>query len=288
MHADNLANKLRTVFASREEIKISRPVKMAEMRVRDLDDSIRQDELKYVITESGGCHENEVKVGPIRRNIDGLGIAWFKCPLSAANKIMEKGRLQIGWANARVQMLETRPLQCFRCLEGGHVKEQCRSAVDRSRRCYRCGEEGHKAQTCLAPPKCPVCTDLGRPANHRAGNKACTSAQTKGRIRPANVTTIGRIVGGNEHPSTSEVERGESPKPQRIRNRPMLSDTSCEQMATDPATETQEKRDRELRLAKIRRRARDSEKRRSDGEEDTRVMDRECEPEDSEHSGTRK
>lgn len=47
---------------------------MAEMRVKDLDDSIRQDELKYVITESGGCYDSEVKVGPIRRNIDGLGI----------------------------------------------------------------------------------------------------------------------------------------------------------------------------------------------------------------------
>lgn len=104
---------------------------------------------------------------------------------SAANKIMEKGRLQIGWANARMQMLEARLLQCFRCLEGDHVKDQCQNTVDRSRRCYRCGEEGHRAQTCLVLPKCPVCTDLGRPANHRAGNKACTSVQTKRRIRPA-------------------------------------------------------------------------------------------------------
>lgn len=115
IHADNLANRLRTLFADKEGVKVTRPVKMAELRVRDLDDSIRPDELKYVVTEIGGCHENEVRVGPIRRNVDGLGIAWVKCPLTAANKILEKRRLQIGWANARVQMLDVHPLQCFRC-----------------------------------------------------------------------------------------------------------------------------------------------------------------------------
>lgn len=157
VRADNLADKMRKLFANKEGVRITRPVKMAEMRVRDLDDSIRPDELKYVVTQTGGCHESEVRVGPIRRNVDGLGIAWIKCPLSAANKIMERGRLQIGWANARIQMLETRPLQCFRCLEGGHVKDQCNSKVNRSGKCYRCGEEGHKAQTCLAPPPSAQC-----------------------------------------------------------------------------------------------------------------------------------
>lgn len=291
--ADNLANKLRNLFANKEGIKISRPVKMAEMRIRDLDDSIRPDELKYVVTEAGGCHEGEVRVGPIRKNIDGLGIAWIKCPLSATNKIMERGRLQIGWANARVQMLEARPLQCFRCLESGHVKDQCRSKIDRSDRCYRCGEKRHKAQTCLAPPRCPVCTDLGCPANHRAGNKACVSAQTKGRIRPTGDITVGQIISENRNPSnretsTNEVERCESPKPQR-KKRPILRNTDCEEMAVDNTPKTQEERDRELRAAKIAKthqKARKSGKRRSDDEQ--RKSDTACEPEDSRHDFTSK
>lgn len=56
--------------------------------------------------------------------------------------------------------------------------------------------------------------------------------------KTCNVTTVGRIIRTNEHPLVNEMERGESPKPQRIRSRPMLCDTSCEQMAIYPATET--------------------------------------------------
>lgn len=44
IHADNLASKLRALFADKEGVKITRPMKMAlkmELRVRDLDDSIR-------------------------------------------------------------------------------------------------------------------------------------------------------------------------------------------------------------------------------------------------------
>lgn len=213
------------MFAEKDGIKISRPIKMAELRVRDLDDSIRPDELKYVVTEVGGCHESEVRVGPIRRNTDGLGIAWVKCPLTAANKILEKRRLQIGWANARVQLLDARPLQCFRCLEGGHVKEQCRSEVDRSSRCYRCGEEGHKAQTCLAPPKCPVCSDLGRPSNHRTGNRACTSAQIKSRARPS--IKVGQIISENKDQRAEVIH--EPPKEQRA-TRVTLKNVRSEEM----------------------------------------------------------
>lgn len=74
---------MRKLFANKEGVR-TRLVKMAEMRVKDLDDSVRPDELKYVITETGESHESEVRIDPIRRNIDGLGMVWIKCPLFAA------------------------------------------------------------------------------------------------------------------------------------------------------------------------------------------------------------
>lgn len=61
---------------------MSRPVKMAELRVRDLEDSIMPDEIAYVITQEGNCHHTEVRIGPIRRGNDGLGVAWIRCPLA--------------------------------------------------------------------------------------------------------------------------------------------------------------------------------------------------------------
>lgn len=51
----------------------------------------------------------------------------------------------MGWAACRVNLLEARPLQCYKCLELGHVQQRCPSAADRSKCCYRCGGEGHVA-----------------------------------------------------------------------------------------------------------------------------------------------
>lgn len=82
--ADKVANKLRELFSDREGIRMSRPVKMAELRVRDLEDSIKPDKIKYVVTQEGDCHHEEVKVGQIRRGNNGLGVAWIQCPVNAA------------------------------------------------------------------------------------------------------------------------------------------------------------------------------------------------------------
>lgn len=219
-------------------------------------------------------------------------MVWVQCPLSAANRIVEKGKIQIGWINTRVTLLEPRPLQCFRCLERGHVRDQCKSDVDRSRRCYRCGKEGHKAQQCDDAPKCPMCADLGRPANHRAGNKACTSARIKRRTGPPVKTTK---VAAQEPSKTTETPTGrkevstvemmdttEQPKPQRVRSRlPRLKDTpSAEMMAQQEGEEkSQDTRDRELRAAKAQKTCEKATRRRSDSEGEEKT----CEPEDSRH-----
>lgn len=59
-------------------------------------------------------------------------------------------------------------------MEVGHVQQNCKSSVDRRTLCYRCGQPGQIAQVCTAVvPKCAVCADTGKPAEHRAGGKAC-------------------------------------------------------------------------------------------------------------------
>lgn len=179
-HADALAERLSILFANREDVKVSRPCKMAELRVRDLDDAVSGWDVAHSLAEVGGCRPSEITTGVIRKGPNGLGTIWARCPLAAANKIAEASKILVGWAVARVQMLEVRPLQCFRCLEGGHVKAMCKG-TDRSARCYRCGDLGHKAQSCVAQPRCPVCVDLGRPANHKVGSRTCAPAYRRGR-----------------------------------------------------------------------------------------------------------
>ncbi|XP_011859623.1 PREDICTED: uncharacterized protein LOC105557088 [Vollenhovia emeryi] len=171
--ADTLVNRIREVVGDAQGVRVTHPVKLAEVRIKDLDDSITQSEIREMVEKVGRCSSHEIKVGPIRAAANRLGTAWIQCPLEAAKRVTETSRIRIGWISARVELLSARPLVCFRCLERGHVRAQCRKKTDRSNTCYRCGVEGHKSNNCTAKPKCIVCSSRGLPDAHKAGGAAC-------------------------------------------------------------------------------------------------------------------
>lgn len=113
----------------------------------------------------------------------GMGTFWVRCPVAVANKMVAAKKLRVGWVNTRVEALEPRLLQCYRCLEKGHVQAQCRGGTDRAACCYRCGKEGHIARDCRSAAKCPLCASLRRPDGHKAGSRACTAPKRKARDR---------------------------------------------------------------------------------------------------------
>lgn len=146
-------------------------------------------------------------------------MAWAKCPLAVANTLSRRGTIKIGWSRARITVLPVRPLQCYRCLEGGHVRENCPNDGDRSRRCFRCGKGDHIAQDCTAPLSCPVCTDLGLPSSHRAGSGACAPSRkrsTGNRFKTTSINNRTRVIPPSSHPDQGgtmteeamDVERG--------------------------------------------------------------------------------
>lgn len=145
-----------------------------------------------------------------------------------------------------------------------------------------------------------MCTDLGRPANHRAGNKACLSAFTKRRMgpppKPSKTNT-------QEEPKTAETATNredlnnvemthiaEQPKPQRVRSRlPRLKevelvDRPAAEILSEPKQreegKSQDTRDREKRAVKIQKAKRVTGRHTESEEEDDEQM---CEPEDSRH-----
>ncbi|XP_025159765.1 uncharacterized protein LOC112589679 [Harpegnathos saltator] len=81
--------------------------------------------------------------------------------------------------------MPARAALCFGCMEQGHVRERCKSAVNRSDNCYRCGIPSHRAKQCrAAAAHCPVCAEAGKPAGHKTGGPACkplTSRQRRKR-----------------------------------------------------------------------------------------------------------
>ncbi|XP_070530005.1 uncharacterized protein [Cardiocondyla obscurior] len=164
--ADALAARLRELLVNREGIKINRPIKMAEIRVRNLEPSLTVHEVIGAVASKGGCLASDIKAGSIRSFPGGLGSLWMSIPLVAAKKATEGNTLKVGWTKVKVDLLESRPLRCYKCLQRGHVADKCPETLDRSGRCYRCGEQGHVAKMCRAPPKCPICSDLKRKANH--------------------------------------------------------------------------------------------------------------------------
>ena len=171
--ADRLALVLTGLMAGKN-VRVARPVKMAEARVTGLDDSITKQELASALATAGSCKVEEVRVGEFRRATRGLSAAWAKMPAAALNKVLPGGHLVVGWARVKIELLDPRPLQCHRCLKGRHTRANCPSTIDHSGKCYRCGQEGHLAATCRAQPRCTVCAAAGRPAGHRMGGKACS------------------------------------------------------------------------------------------------------------------
>ncbi|KOC58536.1 hypothetical protein WH47_10409, partial [Habropoda laboriosa] len=208
--AEALAKRLQEVLDGRA--KVAHPTKHGELRVSGLDESVTTQEVANAIATFGGCQAEGVRTGLIRSSPNGLGTLWVRCPLAVARKLATAGRLRVGWISARVEALRARPLQCYRCLEVGHTQQRCTAGVDRSQRCYRCGDSAHRAGQCpAADPKCPLCTDLGRPTGHRLGARACAPPSKKGRPRPTAERVAGtRVEEVAVQPPNEDPGRGET------------------------------------------------------------------------------
>lgn len=171
--ADALAGKLTELFAGEESIKITRPYKKAELRIRGLDDSVNTTEIIEALSREGKCSVDQIKLGDIKWSPNGTGTVWVQCPLATAKTVTMQRRLRIGWLSYRVDALPPRRLQCFKCLELGHTSAKCENTEDRSKCCYRCGQEGHKASSCTRSLECPTCRKAGQKSDHKIGTRTC-------------------------------------------------------------------------------------------------------------------
>jgi len=179
--ADAQASRIREILKDKEGVTVKRPTKMAEIRVKGLECSISKGEIMEAVAEKGACRSYKIKAGELRRMSENQRSLWLRLPLAAAKKAVKGGTIQVGWSRAKIALLEARPLRCYKCLERGHVKGKCPSSQDRSDRCYRCGGIEHTAKECVAPPKCPICTDIGRKADHTLGSQQCTTQRKRGK-----------------------------------------------------------------------------------------------------------
>jgi len=173
LKADSLASRLREVIGS--NASVSRPVVKADVKISGFDDSVIKDELITIITEIGSCLASDVRIGQFRPMRTGLNMVWVQCPLSAAIKLSRKAKINVGWSVARVEMMRSRPVQCFKCWHFGHVRNTCNSPMDRTGYCFKCGNPNHTSYSCLSDAYCVICSDFGYETAHRLGSSACSA-----------------------------------------------------------------------------------------------------------------
>lgn len=103
-------------------VEVTAPTRMAELRVTEYDISVGKEELRDNPTRVGVYGALEVRVENIRISRDDLESAWLRCPTALARKLIRAGRVVAGWYMVRVEAILKRPLQCYRCLDLGHVR----------------------------------------------------------------------------------------------------------------------------------------------------------------------
>lgn len=203
--ADELAAKMRQGIGEREGVRVTRPVKTAELRLHGLDESITREEVLESVAGLANCRTEDLSLGEIKRLPNRMGSVWLRCPVAVSNKLLETGKWCIGWATIVAKPLPARRMRCFRCLEAGHGAAACKGP-DRSGRCYRCSDRSHSAKECTAGVlKCPLCESFSIPAEHALGAAACVPGRRAAQRRLA---TLAKGKKGATVPPTEGVGEG--------------------------------------------------------------------------------
>lgn len=125
---------------------------------RDLDEITTEQELRNALTTQ--CTLDSVPLDiRLRKAYGGTQTAVIRLPAVAAPKLLQKGKIKVGWSVCALRIVPRVAKQmerCFKCWAFGHQARNC-DGPDRSKSCRKCGEDGHYASECTKPPRCVLC-----------------------------------------------------------------------------------------------------------------------------------
>lgn len=159
-----------------EEATVVTKVQEVELEIKDLEEIVTKQEILEAIQKTTG-EGNEVTIDAIksmRKAYGGTITATVKLQANVAKKILDHGKIKIGWVNCRIKSVQ-KPTKCFRCWRYGHLAHNCKEKVDKTKLCMKCGEPGHKVADCQKEAKCVLCLEDGNIEDcaHIAGSGRC-------------------------------------------------------------------------------------------------------------------
>lgn len=160
--------------------RVACPTRRLGLKLTGFYELTTAEEIAKKIGDIAKIDPGKIAVGKISTN-RGVGSVIIHMPMEEALVLTNRRDILIGLTRVRVIALEPRRIQCFRCLQFGHIRSECKSQEDRSGLCYNCGRSGHKATKCTGEANCPICgPDVKK---HRMGSKSCR--RTAERANPA-------------------------------------------------------------------------------------------------------
>ena len=163
------------------EVKLLRHEKVIE--IKDIDEITTAEEVIEAL-EKQIPQGSLARVVKMRKAYGGTQIATISVQAKEAPKYLEMGKVRIGWTICRIKE-KHQLVQCYKCLQYGHIARYCKNEKDMSKLCFRCGCTQHKAKDCSAEPRCLLCKDgENKDDKHAMGSRKCPYYQSalKGKL----------------------------------------------------------------------------------------------------------
>ncbi|XP_070141062.1 uncharacterized protein [Drosophila kikkawai] len=168
---------LKTAISGKAEVTVMQET--VQVEIRDLDDLTSGEEVTMALFAGEDCDIPSDTAPRMRKAFGGTQIATVSLRPEHARRLLEKGKIRIGWVVCRIRE-KLEPRRCYKCMGFGHTSARCRASEATAKAtqeaCFKCGGTGHKHYTCQGKPRCILCTRGGktaRDAEHATLSRIC-------------------------------------------------------------------------------------------------------------------
>ena len=96
-----------------------------------------------------------VRLAELKEGWMGRRTAMVRVPKTDVQRLLQMGKLIVGWSKCEAKVIVYEAKNCFNCQEFGHIAKDCKKPQD-NRECYRCGGIDHVAKDCASAMRCYV------------------------------------------------------------------------------------------------------------------------------------